>query len=88
MNLSKDVFQRRTSTGSGFFSIFGRWFCPNFLTSLLYKSKDAKYQFVSFKVFKMKKTSLPVNMRLPVDMRLSFWEAERLVRSPSCFPVF
>ena len=71
-----------------FFFIFGRWFCPNFLTNLLYNSKDTKYQFVSFKVFKMKKTSLLVDTRLPVDMRLSFWAAERLVRSPSCFSVF
>ena len=40
VSLSKDVFERRTSTGSGLFFIFGRRFCPNFWTNRLYNSKD------------------------------------------------
>ena len=45
--LSNDVFQRCTSTGSGlFFFIFGRWFCPDFQSNRLCKSKEAKqYKF-------------------------------------------
>ena len=38
VNLSKDVFERRTSTGSVFFFIFGQWFCPFFRTTCLYNS--------------------------------------------------
>ena len=38
VNFSKDVFERRTSTGSGFFFIFGQWFCPFFRTTCLYNS--------------------------------------------------
>ena len=40
LSLSKDVFEGRTSTGSGLFLIFGRWFCPNFWTNRLFNSKD------------------------------------------------
>ena len=45
--LSNDVFERCTSTGRGLFSIFGRWFCPNFQSNRLYKSKKAKQYKVS-----------------------------------------
>ena len=39
VNLRKDVFERRTSTGSGLFSLFfGQWFCPSFRKTRLYNS--------------------------------------------------
>ena len=39
VNLRKDVFERRTSTGTGLFSLFfGQWFCPSFRKTRLYNS--------------------------------------------------
>ena len=38
--IQPDVFEQLTSTGSGLFFIFGRWFCPNVWTNRLYSSQD------------------------------------------------
>ena len=39
-------------------------FCPNFWTNRLYDKKEAKkYKFVIVSLFKMKKISLPVEVR-------------------------
>ena len=39
--LNKNVFERRTSAGTGLFSFLGDlWFCPKFRADCLYKSKD------------------------------------------------
>ena len=37
--MSKDVFERRLSTGTETIRILGPWFCPNFKAGLLFKSK-------------------------------------------------
>ena len=56
VSLCKDVFEQRTSTGSGPFFIFGRCFCPQFWTNRLYKSKNTwKYKFGSVKVLENEK---------------------------------
>ena len=55
----KDVFKRRRSTGSLELN-----FCPNFWTNRLYNEKEAKkYKFGTVSLFKMKKISLPVDVR-------------------------
>ena len=38
--ISKEVFERRTSTGSGINRNRTVWFCPNSWTDRLYNSKD------------------------------------------------
>ena len=49
-SLSNNVFERRTSTGSGLFFIFWRWFRANFQSNRLYNSKEAKeYKFYIIK---------------------------------------
>ena len=40
VSLSKDVFERRMSTGSGLFFIFGLRFCTKLWKNRLYNSKD------------------------------------------------
>ena len=56
---SKDVFKRRRSTGSLELN-----FCPTFWTNRLYNEKKAKkYKFGTVSLFKMKKISLPVDVR-------------------------
>ena len=55
VSLSKDVFERRTSTGS-IFLIFGRCFCSDFWTNRLYNGENTcKYKFSSIKVLKNEK---------------------------------
>ena len=45
VNLSKDVFEPRTSAGSGFFFILERYFSPDFWTNRLYnKERDLEIQ--------------------------------------------
>ena len=57
VRLSKDVFERRTSTGSGlFFFNFGRCFSSDFWTSRLSNSKNTwKYKFGTVKVLENEK---------------------------------
>ena len=51
-NLSKGVFERRRSTGSGLFYIPKQWFCPNFQLNRLYKYKETKqYKLYSVKAY-------------------------------------
>ena len=40
----KGVFERRTSTGSELFAVYGQWLCQNFRADRLYQSKEI-YQF-------------------------------------------
>ena len=55
VSLSKDVFKWRTSTGSGFLSFMG---------SRLHSSKETfNTNFLAWRYFKMKNTSLPVDER-------------------------
>ena len=56
MNLSKDVFERGTSTGSGFAHFLGQ------LVSIIVKTLRNTNLGAS-RCFKMKKTSLPVDVR-------------------------
>ena len=64
MNLSKDVFERRTSTGSGFFSFLDSGFAHFLgqLVSIIVKTLRNTNLGAS-RCFKMKKTSLPVDVR-------------------------
>ena len=64
VNLSKDVFERRTSTGSGLFSFLDRGFAQILgqLVSIIVKTLRNTNLGAS-RCFKMKKTSLPVDMR-------------------------
>ena len=57
-NLTSDVFERSTSTGSVLFALFSRDFCTH-------KRKDTKQynRFGSVKAYCKKKGSLPVDMR-------------------------
>ena len=56
VNLSKDVFERRTSTGSGFAHFLGQ------LVSIIVKTlRNTKLG--ASRCFKMKKTPLPVDVR-------------------------
>ena len=63
VSLSKDAFERRTSTGSGFFSFFGGGFAQNFgqIVSMIGKT-FRNTNLVPLRCFKMKKTSLPVDV--------------------------
>ena len=50
-SISKDVFEQRKSTGSGF-CILEQWLRPNVSANPLCKSKDTKqYKFVSVKAY-------------------------------------
>ena len=64
MNLSKDVFERRTSTGSGFFSFLDSGFAHFLgqLVSIIVKTLR-NTNLVASRCFKRKKTSLPVDVR-------------------------
>ena len=64
MNLSKDVFERRTSTGSVFFSFLDSGFAHLLgqLVSIIVKTLKNTNLGVS-RCFKIKKTSLPVDVR-------------------------
>ena len=64
MNLSKDVFERRTSTGSGLFSFLDSDFAHLLgqLVSIIAKTLRNTNLGAS-RCFKMKKTSLPVDVR-------------------------
>ena len=64
VNLSKDVFERRTSTGSGFFSFLDSGFAHFLgqLVSIMVKTLRNTNLGAS-RCFKMKKTSLPVDVR-------------------------
>ena len=64
VNLSKDVFERRTSTGSGLFSFLDSGFAHLLgqLVSIIVKTLRNTNLGAS-RCFKMKKTSLPVDMR-------------------------
>ena len=64
MNLSKDVFERRTSTGSVFFSFLDSGFAHFLgqLVSIIVKTLRNTNLGAS-RCFKMKKTSLPVDVR-------------------------
>ena len=64
VNLSKDVFERRTSTGSGFFSFLDSGFAHFLgqLVSIIVKTLRNTNLGAS-RCFKMKKTSLPVDVR-------------------------
>ena len=64
VNLSKDVFERRTSTGSGLFSFLDSGFAQILgqLVSIIVKTLRNTNLGAS-RCFKMKKTSLPVDMR-------------------------
>ena len=64
MNFSKDVFERRTSTGSGFFSFLDSGFAHFLgqLVSIIVKTLRNTNLGAS-RCFKMKKTSLPVDVR-------------------------
>ena len=64
MNLSKDVFERRTSTGSGLFLFWDSGFAHFLgqLVSIIVKTRRNTNLGAS-RCFKMKKTSLPVDVR-------------------------
>ena len=64
VNLSKDVFERRTSTGSGLFSFLDSGFAHFLgqLVSIIVKTLRNTNLGAS-RCFKMKKTSLPVDVR-------------------------
>ena len=77
MNLSKDVFERRTSTGSGLFLFLDSGFAHFLgqLVSIIVKTRRNTNLGAS-RCFRMKKTSLPVDVRrsktpllkLPMDV--------------------
>ena len=55
VSLSKDAFERRTSTGSSLFN-FWKVFCSDFWTNRLYNCKNTwKYKFGSVKVLENEK---------------------------------
>ena len=60
VSLSKDVFERRTSTGSGLFSFLDSGFGQ--IVSIIVKTLK-NTNLVASSCFKMKKTSLPVDVR-------------------------
>ena len=64
VNLSRDVFERRTSTGSGLFSFLDSGFAHLLgqLVSIIVKTLRNTNLGAS-RCFKMKKTSLPVDVR-------------------------
>ena len=82
VNLSKDVFELRTSTGSVFFSFLDSGFAHFLgqLVSIIVKTLRNTNLGAS-RCFKMKKTSLPVDVRrsktpllkLPIAFGLPLW---------------
>ena len=64
VNVRSDVFERCTSTESGLFFMCGRWFWPNVaqIVSIIVKTLR-NTNLVASRCFKMKKTSLPVDVR-------------------------
>ena len=64
MNLRKDVFERRTSTGSGLFKFLSGIFAQIFgqIVSIIRKRRRITNLVLSI-YFKMKKMSLPVDLR-------------------------
>ena len=98
MNLSKDVFERRTSTGSGLFSFLDSGFAHLLgqLVSIIVKTLRNTNLGAS-RCFKMKKTSLPVDVRrsktpllkLPnnegVPQIKPYVTSQKLLDSPSTF---
>ena len=98
MNLSKDVFERRTSTGSGLFSFLDSGFAHLLgqLVSIIAKTLRNTNLGAST-CFKMKKTSLPVDVRrsktpllkLPnnegVPQIKPYVTSQKLLDSPSTF---
>ena len=62
--MSKDVFERRTSIGSGLFFILEWYFCQIFgqIVPIIGKRPRKTYLVLSI-YFKMKKMSLPVDVR-------------------------
>ena len=64
MNLSKDVFERHTSTGSGLFPFLDSGFAQILgqLVSIIVKTLR-NTNLGALRCFKMKKTSLPVDVR-------------------------
>ena len=98
MNLSKDVFERRTSTGSGLFSFLDSGFAHLLgqLVSIIAKTLRNTNLGAS-RCFKMKKTSVPVDVRrsktpllkLPnnegVPQIKPYVTSQKLLDSPSTF---
>ena len=98
MNLSKDVFERRTSTGSGLFSFLDSGFAHLLgqLVTIIAKTLRNTNLGAS-RCFKMKKTSLPVDVRrsktpllkLPnnegVPQIKPYVTSQKLLDSPSTF---
>ena len=74
VSLSKEVFERRMSTGSGLFFIFGQWFCTKLWKNRLYNSKDRlrNTNSLASRSFKMKKTALAIGVRCSKRLCLSF----------------
>ena len=65
-NLSKDVFERRTSTGSGRFALLGRNFPQIFWQFVLVRVKIlSKTNLVASKNIKRENASLPFDVRRP-----------------------
>ena len=65
-NLSKDVFERRTSTRSGRFALLGSNFFPNFWQFVSVKVKIlSKTHLVASRYIKREKDSLSVDVRHP-----------------------
>ena len=66
VSLSKDVFEQRMSTRSGIFFIFDSGFAQIFgqklIVSIIVKTLG-NTNFVASRCFKMKKTSLPIDVR-------------------------
>ena len=79
VNLSKDVFERRTSTGSGFFSFLDSGFAHFLgqLVSIIVKTLRNTNLGAS-RCFKMKKTSLPVDVRRSKTPLLKLPNAENV----------
>ena len=73
VSLSKDVFERRMSTGSGLFFIFGLRFCTKLwkIVSIIVKTLRNS-NLVASRSFKMKKTALPIGVRCSKRLCLSF----------------
>ena len=82
VNLSKDVFERRTSTGSGFFSFLDSGFAHFLgqLVSIIVKTLRNTNLGAS-RCFKMKKTSLPVDVRRSKTPLLKLPNSGALARS-------
>ena len=65
VSLSKDAFERRTSIGSGLFFIFWTAVLPKILDkSSMIEKTFRNTNLVPLRCFKMKKTSLPIDVHL------------------------